>query len=88
MLLKDLVKAKENKKLFEKLLAGKFIASTTIPILFMGFILPKLIFASSAKKIQNLREKEAQSLKITLKLVFYKKTDFINQKMLILQEVG
>lgn len=60
---KDLVKAKENKKLFEKLLAGKFIASTTIPILFMGFILPKLIFASSAKKIKNLREKEAQKIK-------------------------
>ena len=56
---KDLIKAKNNKKLYEKLLASKFVASTTIPILFMGFILPKLIFASSAKKIENLRKKEA-----------------------------
>lgn len=51
---KDLVKVKENKKLYEKLLAGKFIASTSIPILFMGFILPKMIFASSDRKIAKL----------------------------------
>lgn len=55
---KDLIKAKENKKLYEKLLAGKFIASTSIPILFMGFILPKLVFASSAKKIEKMRKKD------------------------------
>ena len=53
---KDLIKAKENKKLYEKLLAGKFIASTAIPILTMGFILPKIIFSSSAKKIEKLRQ--------------------------------
>lgn len=72
---KDLIKAKENKKLYEKLLAGKFIASTTIPILFMGFILPKLIFASSAKKIEKLREKEAankQQISLTQKDKFFK----------------
>lgn len=77
---KDLVKAKENKKMFEKLLAGKFIASTTIPILFMGFILPKLIFASSAKKIQNLREKEAQSLKNNAQVSFLQKDKFYKSK--------
>lgn len=77
---KDLVKAKENKKLFEKLLAGKFIASTTIPILFMGFILPKLIFASSAKKIQNLREKEAHSLKNNAQVSFLQKDRFYKSK--------
>lgn len=77
---KDLVKAKENKKLFEKFLAGKFIASTTIPILFMGFILPKLIFASSAKKIQNLREKEAQSLKNNAQVSFLQKDRFYKSK--------
>lgn len=77
---KDLVKAKENKKLFEKLLASKFIASTTIPILFMGFILPKLIFASSAKKIQNLREKEAQSLKNNTQVSFLQKDKFYKSK--------
>ena len=57
----DLIKAKGNKKLYEKLLAGKFIASTTIPILVMGFILPKLIFASSAKKINEIRNKEIKN---------------------------
>ena len=59
---KDLIKAKENKKLYEKLLAGKFIASTSIPILFMGFILPKLVFASSAKKIEKMRGEAAKNV--------------------------
>lgn len=77
---KDLVKAKENKKLFEKLLAGKFIASTTIPILFMGFILPKLIFASSAKKIQNLKGKEAQNIKNNGQVSFLQKDRFYKSK--------
>lgn len=77
---RDLVKAKENKKLFEKLLAGKFIASTTIPILFMGFILPKLIFASSAKKIKNLREKEAQKIKNNGQVSFLQKDRFYKSK--------
>ncbi len=77
---KDLVKAKENKKLFEKLLAGKFITSTTIPILFMGFILPKLIFASSAKKIQNLREKEARNVKNNGQVSFLQKDRFYKSK--------
>lgn len=54
----DLRKVKANKGAYEKLLSSKFIASTTIPILFMGFILPKLIFASSAKKIEEQRKKE------------------------------
>lgn len=77
---KDLVKAKENKKMFEKLLAGKFIASTTIPILFMGFILPKLIFASSAKKIQKLKEKDVQSLKNNGQVSFLQKDRFYKSK--------
>ncbi len=77
---KDLVKAKENKKLFEKLLAGKFIASTTIPILFMGFILPKLIFESSAKKIQKLKEKDVQSLKNNGQVSFLQKDKFYKSK--------
>ena len=77
---KDLVKAKENKKLFEKILDGKYIASTTIPILFMGFILPKLIFASSAKKIKNLREKEAQKIKNNGQVSFLQKDRFYKSK--------
>lgn len=77
---KDLMEAKKNKKLYEKLLAGKFIASTTIPILFMGFILPKLIFASSAKKIDKLREKEAKSKKSASALNFLEKDKFYKNK--------
>lgn len=76
---KDLLKAKQNKKMYEKLLASKFIASTTIPILFMGFILPKLIFASSARKIENLRKKEAQQ-KSTDKISFLQKDRFYKNK--------
>lgn len=77
---KDLVKAKENKKLYEKLLAGKFVASTTVPILFMGFILPKLIFASSAKKIEQLREKEALASKSNKQVSFLQKDRFYKTK--------
>ena len=76
---KDLLKAKENKKLYEKLLAGKFVASTTIPILFMGFILPKLIFASSARKIENLRKKEAEKKNIS-PVSFLQKDRFYKSK--------
>ena len=76
---KDLLKAKENKKLYEKLLAGKFVASTSIPILFMGFILPKLIFASSARKIENLRKKEAEKKK-TSPVSFLQKDRFYKSK--------
>lgn len=72
---KDLIKAKENKKLYEKLLAGKFIASTAIPILTMGFILPKIIFASSAKKIEKLRQ-ENQSKKTKNPINFTQKDRF------------
>ncbi len=62
---KDLQKVKTNKKLFEKLLAGKFLLSTSIPILFMGFILPKLVFKSSAKKIAELKENKTQNPSFT-----------------------
>ena len=78
---KDLIKAKENKKLYEKLLAGKFIASTTVPILFMGFILPKLIFASSSKKIQKLREENAKASQ-NQKISFTQKDKFFKSETL------
>lgn len=74
---KDLIKAKENKKLFEKLLATKFIASTSIPILFMGFILPKIIFASSAKKIEAIRAKEKQNTQMD----FLQKEKFLDKNI-------
>lgn len=61
-IIKELEKAKNNKNKLEKLLAGKFLASTIIPIAFMGVILPKVIFASSAKKIEQQRKKEQQNI--------------------------
>jgi len=64
---KDLIKAKQNKKLYEKLLAGKFAVSTGIPILFMGFILPKMVFASSAKKIEAMRQKQQPQMNFVQK---------------------
>lgn len=81
---KDLLKVKENKKLYEKLLAGKFIASTTIPILFMGFILPKMIFASSAKKIEALRQKEKSQMDFVEKDKFFTPSpEFVNSQSLL-----
>lgn len=52
----------ENQKYYKKLLSNKVLASTLIPIAFMGFILPKMIFASSAKRIEKLKkERQAQN---------------------------
>ena len=79
----ELKAVKNNKPAYEKLLAVKFAASTTIPILFMGVILPKLIFASSARKIEQQRQKEAQKNKDSFKSTnvnFQKSIDFMNRK--------
>lgn len=79
----ELKAVKNNKPAYEKLLAAKFAASTTIPILFMGVILPKLIFASSARKIEQQRQKEAQKNKDSFKssnVNFQKSIDFMNRK--------
>ena len=79
----ELKAIKNNKPAYEKLLAAKFAASTTIPILFMGVILPKLIFASSARKIEQQRQKEAQKNKDSFKssnVNFQKSIDFMNRK--------
>lgn len=51
----DLIKVKNNKGSFEKLLTKKFCASTIIPTIIMGFVLPKLNFALTKK----IREKKA-----------------------------
>ncbi len=60
--LNDLKKVAGNKNVYEKMLAAKFIAATAIPIAFIGFILPKMIFASSANKIAKLKaQKEKQN---------------------------
>lgn len=54
----EMKKVLANKNTYEKLLAGKFFLSTAIPILMMGFCLPKMNFALTAK----LREKQNQKL--------------------------
>ena len=59
----DLKKVRDNKGIYEKLLSTKFLAATAIPIAIMGFILPKMIFALTAKTKaaqakQNSQEKE------------------------------
>ena len=51
----DLIKAKNNRKIFERMMNTKFIASIVIPIALMGFVIPKLIFASTAKKMQKYK---------------------------------
>ncbi len=50
----DLIKVKNNKGSFEKLLTKKFCAATIIPTFVMGFVLPKLNFALTKK----IREKK------------------------------
>ena len=53
---KDLEKALKNKAKYQKLQAGKFVLSTSVPIALMGFILPKLNFKLT-EKIRNKQEK-------------------------------
>ena len=52
---KDLINVKNNKKLFENLMNGKFLASIAVPIALMGFVIPKLIFASTARKMEKYK---------------------------------
>ncbi len=56
----DMINVKNNKKLFNGLMNTKFIASVVIPIVLMGWVIPKLIFASSAKKKMEAYRKEAE----------------------------
>ncbi len=51
----DLVKVKENKPAYEKLLTKKFVAATVIPTVIMGFVLPPLNYALTRK----IRERKA-----------------------------
>jgi hypothetical protein len=52
----DLLKVKNNKPVYEKLLTKKFVAATAIPTAIMGFVLPPLNFALT-KKIKENRAK-------------------------------
>ncbi len=52
----DLLKIKNNKAAYEKLLTKKFAAATIIPTVIMGFILPPLNFALTRKLRRNKQE--------------------------------
>ena len=52
---KDLERIQKNKKVYERLIAGKFAAAVIIPTAIMGFVLPKLNFALT-RKIKNNRK--------------------------------
>ena len=58
---KELEKIKNNKKVFEKLTAGKFAAATIIPTILMGFVLPKLNFALT-REIKRKRLQQNSSV--------------------------
>ena len=57
-------KVLKNKKTYEKLLAGKFILSTAIPIALMGFVLPKMNFALTDKLRKKQEEKKLAENKV------------------------
>lgn len=60
---KDLIKVKNNKGIYEKLLASKFLVSLIIPTAIMGFILPKLNFALT-KKIMKNKDKQRNTKEV------------------------
>ncbi len=65
----ELEKIKNNRKLFEKLTAGKFACATFIPVAVMGFVLPKLNFALTKKIKENRKqppEKQTQTQRPTM----------------------
>ena len=55
---KGIEKVLKNKKTYEKLMAGKFVLSTLIPVLLMGVVLPKMNFALTAKLKNQQKEKQ------------------------------
>ena len=56
---KDLENIKNNSKIFEKLNAYKFASAIILPVLLMGFVLPKLNFALT-RKIKDNRKNNNQ----------------------------
>ena len=52
----ELEKVKANSKIFKRLQCGKFTASMVIPIALMGFIIPKAVFAMTAKTRKKQEE--------------------------------
>ena len=56
---KDLEFLKNNKAKYMKLLGAKVLAETAIPIALMGFVIPKLIFAWTAKTKREITQRKA-----------------------------
>ena len=66
----DLVKIKNNKSGYEKLLSQKFLAATIIPTIIMGFVLPPLNFALTKKLRKNKDENQQNFQKNTKNIDF------------------
>lgn len=66
----DLVKIKNNKSGYEKLLSQKFLAATIIPTVIMGFVLPPLNFALTKKLRKNKAQNQQNSQKNTKNIDF------------------
>lgn len=56
--IKDLEFLKNNKSKYMKLLGGKVFAETAIPIALMGFIIPKMVFAWTAKTKKEIAKRK------------------------------
>ncbi len=54
----DLKKVKLNQNTYKKLLAGKFATEMILPIAFMGFIIPKAVYAITASTRKRMEEKQ------------------------------
>ena len=52
----ELEKVKANSKIFKRLQCGKFTASMAVPIALMGFVIPKAVFALTAKTRKKQEE--------------------------------
>lgn len=61
--IKDLIKVKNNKNLFKNAQVAKFFATTAIPIALMGFVLPKLNFSITKKKVEEKKRLNKTTLK-------------------------
>ncbi len=61
--IEDMKKVKGNKGKYEKLLSTKFVAATAIPIALMGFVIPKAVFALTAKTKAAKKAKAEQQAK-------------------------
>lgn len=62
----DLIKIKNNKAIYEKLLGVKLLASIIIPTLIMGFVLPKINFKITKKIMKKNPKEKIQTKKITM----------------------